>query len=485
MPIKWYSYDQWLEDLKAVPEKDQRAFIWRSLRSKNMVHIFGRYFFPLQIKSNDFPACHIEMLRELSSPDSKAIIMPRGHAKTTWLRIDTLHDIVYKHEPLMMFVAPTITDAKMSFAFIKDNLEKNELLREMYGNLVPPFSVKQSRKWSDTHFECTNGCIVIARGAGKGRGINLGGQRPTKIIIDDMEDKEKVYREYQRKKLRDWLIQVIIPSVDMERGRFKMVGTVLHYACLLLEVHKRFGGMKRAALEDENGEPSLNGKPVWGYWTLEKLQQRKEEMGSFSFAQEFMNDPMSDEDADVKLNWIRWIDDIKLYDDRGNLLWDIYSVLDPALGMSQTSDEAAITTVAREKRTDNEVNIVVLHCEFGRWGTDRTVKECQRVYNRYPHASFLVENVGFQEVLRRALGDNNVPAQACNPNSRDKRTRLMEITPKIEFGQVKFMRSCEDLVSQLVQFPNAEHDDRVDSMVYAIAEALGTTGGGFFGAIVG
>jgi predicted phage terminase large subunit-like protein len=317
-----------------------------------------------------------------------------------------------------------------------------------------------------------------------GGDINIGGKRPTKIIIDDMEDKEKVGRDFQRKKLRDWLFQVIIPSVDMERGRFKMVGTVLHYACLLLEVHNKFGGVRRAALEDEDGKPSLKGAPVWPYWTVEKLEQKKHDMGSFAFAQEYMNDPMSDEDADVKLAWIRWVDEIKLYDSHDVLLFKIFSALDPAVGTKQTSDEAAIVTVAREVRTDKQINIVVLSCEYGRWGPDRTVKESKRVYDRYPHHAFKVENVGFQEVFRKALTESGVPASACNPNSKDKRTRLMAVVPRIESGDVKFMRSCEDLVAQLVQFPNAEHDDRVDAFVYAVQEALSIAGGGgFFGTI--
>jgi predicted phage terminase large subunit-like protein len=270
----------------------------------------------------------------------------------------------------------------------------------------------------------------------------------------------------------------------MERGRFKMVGTVLHYACLLLEVHNKFGGVRRAALEDEDGKPSLKGAPVWPYWTVEKLEQKKHDMGSFAFAQEYMNDPMSDEDADVKLAWIRWVDEIKLYDSHDVLLFKIFSALDPAVGTKQTSDEAAIVTVAREVRTDKQINIVVLSCEYGRWGPDRTVKESKRVYDRYPHHAFKVENVGFQEVFRKALTESGVPASACNPNSKDKRTRLMAVVPRIESGDVKFMRSCEDLVAQLVQFPNAEHDDRVDAFVYAVQEALSIAGGGgFFGTI--
>ena len=449
-----------------------------------MVHIFGRYFFPGQIKSSAFVPCHLQLITHLSSAENCGIIMPRGHAKTTWIRIDTLHDIVYAHERLIMFIAPTLTDAKMSFVYIKDQLESNDLLRSVYGNIVPAFSVSQPRKWSDTHFQCTNGVVAIARGAGKGRGINIGGSRPTKILIDDMEDKERVQRDYQRKKLRDWLFEVIIPSLDKDAGKFKMVGTVLHYACLLLEVHKRFGGLKRAAIEDPQGHPSLSGAPIW--WTMEELQKRKEDIGTFAFAQEYMNDPMSDENADVKLAWIRWEDEVRLFDDRDVLQFKIFSALDPNISTKQTADEAAICTVAREIRLDNKVRIIVLSCEHGRWGQDGTIQRSKRTYDRYPHEKFVVENVGFQEVYRKAMGENGIPAGECNPGSKDKRTRLMAITPRIEFGDITFMRTCEDLVNQMIQFPNGDHDDMVDAAVYAITEALNSGSGavGYFGGAI-
>lgn len=482
--MTWIAYEEWANDLIAIEEKDRKGFIYESLKSKEMVHIFGRYFFHEQIKGSDFPECHIDLIRNLSSNANCAVIMPRGHAKTTWIRIDTIHDIVYRHESLIMFIAPTLTDAKMSFMYIKDQLEGNNLLRDVYGNLVPEISRDMQRKWSDTHFQTKNGVVAIARGAGKGRGINIGGQRPTKIIIDDMEDKEKVQRDYQRKKLRTWLFEVIIPSLDKDVGKFKMVGTVLHYACLLLSVHKKFGGIKRAAIEDENRMPSLQGNPIW--WPMEQLEKKKDDIGSFAFAQEFMNDPMSDEDADIKLSWIQWEDSIRLTDDKDVMLYKIYSALDPNISKKQTADEAAICSIAIEKRSDKKINIIVLGCEHGRWGQDGIIQHAKQVYDRYVHERFVVENVGFQEVYRKAMGESGIPARACNPKSKDKRTRLMAISPRIEFGDIKFLRNtCEDLVLQLVQFPNGEHDDMVDAFVYAVQEALDQgSSSGYYGETV-
>lgn len=479
-----YTYTEWLAELEQVPLEERTYFVKESLRPKHMLHIFGSHFFPNEVKSIDTPDFHIEMLDELAKPDSSAIIEPRGHAKTTWLRIDVLHDIVYEHEPFIGFISATANDAYTSIAYVKSQLESNELLRATYGNLVPPFDPRRRRRWRDNHIETLNrvtgkdGVVVISRGAGKGRGMNIKGRRPTKLILDDIESDEQVRSEVRRKKMENWLFNVILPSLDPEGGRFKMVGTVLHYQCLVLHVHQKYGGIKRAALE-KDGKPSLDGTPLWpAVWTQQKLEKQKERMGTFNFSQEYLNEPMSDENADVKLAWIKRCGSIQLYDGQQKSLWTIHSALDPAISLKETADETAIVSVARKKVTpDNMLKIVVMNATHGKWNMSGITQQAKRVFDRYPHDRFICETVAFQEGLRQILNTNGVPARGSNPKG-DKRSRLQRIVGLIEFGNIEFMEGTEDLITQLVQFPNTDEDDLVDAFVMAVESAIGS-GGGF------
>jgi len=477
-----FTYEDWLADLEQVPASERAEFIRLSLRSKSMLHVFGRYFFPEEIpQGEDLAGVHYDLIRDFSSPKNTVEIVPRGHAKTTWARIDVLHDVVYQHEAFIVFCGPTMTDAGASLGYVKTQLENNPLLHDVYGYMVPPFDPRHRVKWTDTHFEA-NGIIVMARGAGKGRGLNIRGKRPTKIIIDDIEDQEKVKVQLQREKLEQWVTKVLIPALDPKRGKLKMLGTVLHYDCLLLKMYAKYGGVRRAALEDNEGKPSLDGSPIWpSRFSKEKLRSILEDIGTFAFAQEYLNDPMTDENADVKLKWIQRIGDIRLVDEQDKPLWRVYSVLDPAVSEKQTADESAICTVAAKIKThaDQDLEIVVLGIEHGNWGITRSVQKANQVHTRYKHEKFGCENVAFQEGLRQVLNENSVPAVAVNPKSKDKRSRLLNIVGLIEFGKIKFMdRVCEDLITQLVQFPNADRDDMVDAFVYAVEMARGS-GGGF------
>jgi hypothetical protein len=378
-----------------------------------------------------------------------------------------------------------MTDGQMSLAYVKSQLETNELLRMVYGDLVPPPDPKRRRKWSDSHIETQNGITVISRGAGKGRGLNVKGRRPSKVLLDDMEKDEHIQSEVYRQKLEAWLFRVIVPSLDPKRGKFKMMGTVLHFDCLLLKVFAKYGGIRRAALETDK-KADMDGEPIWpSRFTRDKLKKIREEIGTFGFAQEYMNDPMTDENADVKLAWIRRIPEVRLFDDHDKPLAKFYSALDPAISQKETANDAALCTVARmdQPHPDGRMRIVVLSGERGRWGTSGMITRSKRVWDRYPHQKFGVETVAFQEVMRQLLQANGVGAAPITRSSADKRTRLLAIIGLIEFGNIEFMPGTEDLITQLVQFPNSDKDDLLDAFVDAVTMAKGGGSGVYFGTL--
>ena len=145
-------YNQWVSDIEAVEEEQRIALIRFSLRKKENLHIFGKYFFPHIIEGlEDVPECHIDLIRELSTPNDSGIIFPRGFAKSTWEKIDTIHDIVYQLEPVILYISAVLKDAQFHFESIKGELENNVLLRAVYGDVVPSEKNK-SRKWTNTHF---------------------------------------------------------------------------------------------------------------------------------------------------------------------------------------------------------------------------------------------------------------------------------------------------------------------------------------------
>lgn len=190
---------------------------------------------------------------------------------------------------------------------------------------------------------------------------------------------------------------------------------------------------------------------------------------------------MNDENSPVKMAWIKRVHEIKLFD--GNTqLWKAYSCLDPKVKKNQTNDEAAIVTVLKKIKVkdDEPLRIVVANIEHGNFGESECIDACGRAYFRYNHTKFGVESVAFSELYREKLGGAGISSVAVNPKSQDKMTRLLRISGLIQFGNVEFMPGTEDLVTQLLQFPNGVRDDLVDAFVYAVELARGSGGSSFY-----
>ncbi|HEB41828.1 MAG TPA: hypothetical protein ENI08_02290 [Candidatus Dependentiae bacterium] len=473
------TYDQWRADLEKVSGAEQEDWIFRTLKSKEHLHIFGRYFFPNIIKGDDdVPEAHLDLLEAINSPDDEGIIFPRGFAKSTWEKIDTLHDIVYELEPVILYISATITDAQFHFESIKGELENNDLLVQVYGDLVP-LTTDISRKWTNKHFETSNGINVVARGSGKGRGVNIKNQRPTKIIADDIETDQGVRSADQREKLHRWLFEVIFPSKDKARGKIKMIGTVLHELSEVLAFYKKFGGIFRQAIEE--------GKSIWpNYFTLADLDKIKDDIGTRAFTQEYMNNPTSDEYANFPP---RWIDENYYTVLPTDGLWRIVIHIDPMAGESAEADEFCITVLGWNAKDKHRY---VIEQIAGREQQTDQAKLLIQTWLKYPTAHIVgIEKVlnqtavyqyvlawkqGRQEIEGIECDDRNIPMRGVNPKDakskygNDKVGRLQMQEAGFERGEFHLRPEMRKLRDQILFLGKdvLDHDDRADSLLGAI-----------------
>jgi predicted phage terminase large subunit-like protein len=412
------------------------------------------------------------LIEFISSPDDGSAIFPRGFAKSTWVKIDTIHDIVYGLEPVILYISATLNDAQFHFDSIKNELESNEWLQTIYDNLVPKMDLL-GNKWTNKHFQTTNGINVVARGAGKGRGVNIRNRRPTKIIVDDAESDEQVHSSQRREKYHRWIYEVIMPSRDKERGRIKVIGTVIHPECEVLKFYEAHGGIFRRAIE--------NGQSIWpNFWSLGDLirvrdgyidadGKQHEGIGILAFSQEYLNEPINS-DATV---FDRKAIERNVYEELPPLEWlEIKMAVDPNAGQSRMADFMGICVLGRDKRTMKRY--VLEARKFKGKLTSLDVNEDTQesvfdsVYTRWEPIVAGIECVRTMGIAlhQLLLSKNKYRLIQVSPEGKDKVARAQMVSPFVEQDIIKFSATHVDLYNEMIVFPNGEHDDVVDAFIH-------------------
>lgn len=174
-----------------------------------------------------------EMSRE-SWPERRGrrlvLVAPRGHAKSTLhSTLLPLLDLAFQRERFVMIVSATFAQAAARLRAIRRELESNGLLRELFPHLGRLEECNRSTL-------VAGGLRVSAFGAGSElRGLAHGVARPTKIVLDDVEDSARVLSARHREALADWYREVVEPLGD-GATHIEVVGTMLHRQSLLAEL---------------------------------------------------------------------------------------------------------------------------------------------------------------------------------------------------------------------------------------------------------
>lgn len=181
--------------------------------------------------------------------DKLNIVEPRGLAKSTicdktlaiWLHC-------YKKSKFTLLGAKTAYDAEQFLNSIKKEFLENELIKDVFGNLIDLKGKKPNSKdyykVNSGEIEFTNDTYIRAVGSTTSvRGANWGGVRPTVVIADDYQSEVDIITEDAReKKWNRWCKEVeeVGDTAVFRKGKkvkaatkFISIGTVLHIDCLI------------------------------------------------------------------------------------------------------------------------------------------------------------------------------------------------------------------------------------------------------------
>lgn len=494
--------------------------------------IFSSFFFDF-IEDGYVPPCHREVYARYAAGYGENllnVLYPREHGKTTaFVKMKAWHGACYfnywgwrSSDPKRMTGHPFIVigsessgHAKRVLHHIKSEIKYNDLLNAAFS---PPDSetLKSLKRnedfmWNVDQVILTNMACILAVGRGsQTRGLLHLAFRPTLYLLDDLEGNKKVTNISIIKETRDWLSTEIMMSRQRSSkyiGRVCIYGTVVHENCLVNHLRKKskmFRTVARTAIETNPD----TGEQV-ALWPERKsleflLDERERFAGDGNLAQwlqENMNQAMSKGQKAFAIEKIKYFDAAYKWSDRDQhgfldmhrvwmpengdssvMHWDgsvpvlTFVGVDVAAGEEASSDYNVVMVIA----VDHVENVYVLEYWRKQTGSISEVRDqVFRLAQKYRARSVTVETVGtqrwmFNEIRKhqRKIGQWFKLIAEAHRSQQSKATRCaIEIEPRVDAGALHVRPNHTELLAEMHDFPEAEHDDLTDGLWLAVHNA--------------
>ncbi len=452
--------------------------LWLREQAKTSDAAFAEY-----VSNLVFPKHLREMERFLDKNDRALVLMPRGHAKTTQLihRVARLIG-VSQGKIRVGILTSVLSDALARSRAIKAIIESPhfaEIFEWARDGVVGP-------KWTDE--------VWTIKGANMGKDATcfadgLGSIKPGArldiLIGDDMVGMKENATAVQRQKAQDTYWQVVDPMLVPGAKRW-YIGTRWHEDDFYNDLKEKGTPvmLRRAVEGDQILWPEM--------YTVADMDKKREELGSPIFMLQFQNDVTSMGGNIFRYDRFKQTDSVPSGARRVGI--------DLASSASERSDYTSCVEVVE----DSDHNLYVIGAWKARlveghrdWITgvtrdgDLVADDGPKLlWPQYliPHSPEMtesarpLESVNIEAVqhqstfVREILGTTNLPARPVRPD-KDKVTRARALAARYEAGKVFHLKGApgiKDLEAEMAAFPNGEHDDLVDALVYA-ADLSGST----------
>ena len=308
---------------------------------------------------------------------------------------------------------------------------------------------------------------------------------------DDVMSEEDAISASGRRYIKEWYPAGLRTRI-MPNGSIVIINTRYHYDDLcgwLLKQQENMGEFETipweviripAWVDDDASE--LLGLPVgssyfpeWKSDAVLRMDESeiKASNGSRYWNALYMQDPTPEEGGIIKKKWLKYWE----YEEPPTCDF-IVQTYDTAFSTKTTADYSVIQTWGIfSMYNQDEIgyedfvpHMILLGNIRGRFEYPELRKLAQKLYNEHQPDVCMVEKKASGQSLIQDMRRGGLPVLEYNPD-RDKVSRVYAASPIIEAGRMWIPNNkkwSDELIEELLRFPNAAHDDQVDAMTMAI-----------------
>ena len=407
-----------------------------------------------------------------NEPDGFLDLWARDHYKSTIITFaKTIQDVLIDSEITAAIFSHTRPIAKAFLGQIKEELEQNGLLKELYFDVLYGEPKRQSPRWTDEAIrvkrdtnpkEDTIEAWGLVDGQPTSRHYRL-------MIYDDTVTEESVNTpdmiEKTNKRLK---LSFNLGSQGQERRRF--VGTRFHFNDTYAEIIKNKIATPRIYPATVNGE--MDGDPVM--LPREVLAQKRRDMGPYVYGCQMLLNPVADRVQGFREEWLDYWE----VEEAAWRKMNLYLLVDPASEKKKTSDYSVFTVWG----LGSDGNYYLVDMVRDRLNLTERTETLFKLHRTYKPLNTGYEKYGMQSDIEHIKGEMKREHYRFEiielGGSMPKNDRIRRLIPLFENGRIYLPhrliyvnreKLSRDLTQELVDdeflaFPVSAHDDMLDCM---------------------
>lgn len=417
------------------------------------------------------------------------LLMPRGTFKSSVVTIGfTLQMILNEPNVRILIDSETFGKSKAFLREILDHLTNNEKYREIFKAIhgVYPYTKKSEMKlWTDSEviLPCRNVPKKEPTISCAGIDVTKNGMHYDLIICDDLHSERNVTNKEQIQQVIDHY-KLAFSLLDPGRPMI-VIGTRWDYSDLYQHIldfeQQDFNILKKSAY---NPDGSLFFPEVLSEQELDKIRRRQ---GTGIFSKQYLNEPVSDENATFKRdNIVR-----KPWTEVENRPMNWYLSVDPSYfdprGTTNYGDFASMVLAGMDYQKD----IYVRHIVRQKMSYSELINKIfdiftDRNFGDIKNMRIILETIGTKSLSYELANEQKrrgtwLPVQEIKARQTNKEERIRGLAPFYEFGHIFHIKECpqlEDLEYELLHFPTGRHDDIIDALATVLEVASPPTNRG-------
>jgi predicted phage terminase large subunit-like protein len=345
---------------------------------------------------------------------------------------------------------------------------------QWYRDLFPGMRISRTKNTESEVVTTQNGYRLATSvdGTLTGRGGDV-------VIIDDPLKPGDALSDSRRKSVNDWFRTTLISRLDdQQNGAIVLVMQRLHDDDLtgsILRSSDDWTVLNLPAIAEQEekikiGPDEYHVRRVGDLLHAERepqsvLDSLRSQLGPDTFAAQYQQAPVPPGGVMIKRDWVRRYDQLPVRTSSSQVLqsWDTAST------EGEQSDWSVCTTWLHHDKKHYLIDVLRGRVDYP------TLRQRALAYaQEYKANKIFIEDTGVGTALVAELKNAGLSAIGIRPE-HDKRTRMSIQSAKIQSGQVLFPYRAPwlaDLEAELFAFPNARHDDQVDSISQVLAQEM-------------